>query len=261
MYNENKTNEALMRGEASKRLRECRKDSGLTQDQVAQKVYYTKQYISDLERGKRSISVDAARRLGKCLEVRMEYLLCEDDYKTIADIQNKYFEHGEFSTIDDFGYRTMPLLHPDYYAEKFMVRDLNYEWYIVDKEAFYEAEEEIEAWIKFKVGRLLKKAVKGSLKDMLFYEARIVTNVIFERYNKDKKIRMEWAPLYEEYQEFIAGVPETNDPYELEAYVQEYCFEVVKNCEELEESELAVVRQDIETKLKRTLLELEDMLL
>ena len=64
------------------RLRECREAIGMTQKQLADAIHTTYQSISNIERGQRRLTVENARLSAHVLGVRMEYLLCEDDYKT-----------------------------------------------------------------------------------------------------------------------------------------------------------------------------------
>lgn len=74
-----------------KRLRECRKNRGLTQQELAAIVYdlpenneeeRTPQQIGYIERGQRKLSLEWASLLAKALGVRMEYLLYKDDFET-----------------------------------------------------------------------------------------------------------------------------------------------------------------------------------
>lgn len=67
------------------RLRECREAAGMTQKQLADEIHTTYQSISNIERGERRLTVDNARAAAKVLNVRMEYLLCEDDIRTSLD--------------------------------------------------------------------------------------------------------------------------------------------------------------------------------
>lgn len=75
-----------------KRLSECRKDLHLSQELLAEKTGYSIQTISYIENGKRGMSTDAARLFAKHLNVRMEYLLCEDNYKNTLELYNSSVE-------------------------------------------------------------------------------------------------------------------------------------------------------------------------
>ena len=70
-----------------KRLKECLNDSHMTQKELAEKTNYSQQYISYVITGKRSASAEALMCFAKVLNVRSEYLLCEDNYKTSGDAQ------------------------------------------------------------------------------------------------------------------------------------------------------------------------------
>lgn len=67
------------------RIKELRKKRGLTQKALADLAYFTPQFISELERGNRSLTADTARKLAEALHARFQYLLCEDDYESDWD--------------------------------------------------------------------------------------------------------------------------------------------------------------------------------
>lgn len=67
------------------RLKECRLERHLTQEQLAEAANLSKQHISYVECGKRSLSLDTVRSIAKILKVRESYLLCEDEFKTDSD--------------------------------------------------------------------------------------------------------------------------------------------------------------------------------
>ena len=67
------------------RLKQCIEESHMTQKELSERTSYTAQYISNIIHGKRNASSDALITFAKALNVRKEYLLCEDDYKTAED--------------------------------------------------------------------------------------------------------------------------------------------------------------------------------
>ena len=69
------------------RLKECRTNAHLTQQELSDSSNFSKQHISYIECGKRGMSYEAASTFAKILSVRKEYLLCEDDYKDDAEEQ------------------------------------------------------------------------------------------------------------------------------------------------------------------------------
>ncbi len=79
------------------RLRECRHERGMTQSQLAEAVdslpenrstrNRSSQHIGRIERGDSILTRDYAHLLAQALEVREEYLLCEDDYKSVTDFK------------------------------------------------------------------------------------------------------------------------------------------------------------------------------
>lgn len=82
-----------------KRLSECRAEKNITQEQLAEKTGYSIQHISYIECGKRNLSLDAANAFSKILDVRTEYLLCEDDCKTIDEFASSLFNKGPISEL------------------------------------------------------------------------------------------------------------------------------------------------------------------
>ena len=60
-----------------RKVRLFRKLSGLTQENLAEKAELAPTYISDVERGRENISVDALQRIAKALAVSLEDLFRE----------------------------------------------------------------------------------------------------------------------------------------------------------------------------------------
>lgn len=76
------------------RLKECRDIRGLSQDQLAEAVEKlsdnrgktrSAKHISYLENGVRAMSVEYANLLAQALNIRPEYLLLKDDFKTESE--------------------------------------------------------------------------------------------------------------------------------------------------------------------------------
>ncbi|MGN0323618.1 MAG: helix-turn-helix domain-containing protein [Oliverpabstia sp.] len=72
--------------ECGKRLKRARMENGYSQVDFAEITHYSKQTICYIENGKRPLCPDAAQLFAKKLGVREEYLLCEDDFKTVDDL-------------------------------------------------------------------------------------------------------------------------------------------------------------------------------
>lgn len=70
------------------RLKQCRENVKMSQKDLAEKACYTPVYISNLETGKKTMSVEAAKKCAEVLGVRYEYLLGRDDIKT----EREYYE-------------------------------------------------------------------------------------------------------------------------------------------------------------------------
>lgn len=75
--------------ECGKRLKQCLKEQNISQKDLSVKSNYTQQYISSIIVGKRNLSLESARRFSRILNVREEYLLCEDNFKTIGELDKK----------------------------------------------------------------------------------------------------------------------------------------------------------------------------
>ena len=106
------TRPELNNKECGKRLRECRKECGLTQAQLADKIneleeknqifperkkecFHSDKQISYLENGSRPISPNYARLLSRVLGVRYEWLMGEDDHKTAEDYDTAVTERKQ----------------------------------------------------------------------------------------------------------------------------------------------------------------------
>lgn len=70
----------------SERVKSALKAAGLTQKKFAEKHGYTANYINQIIRGKKNLTEDIAKKLSDDTDVRAEYLLGEDDYKTKRDM-------------------------------------------------------------------------------------------------------------------------------------------------------------------------------
>lgn len=106
----------IIRGE---RLRKYIEEKNMKQKDVAVAAHFTEQHISNIVKGKCKLTTDTARALSKVLDVRIEYLLCEDDYKTKSDYYLSSMKNMKEITnclckiLDCKGYS----LHHDNYTE------------------------------------------------------------------------------------------------------------------------------------------------
>lgn len=80
------------------RLKECREAARMTQENLAEITDYSVQTVSYIENGKRGMSKESAYTFAKYLNVRMEYLLCDDDFKTAEDI---YYDAVAFERLEN----------------------------------------------------------------------------------------------------------------------------------------------------------------
>lgn len=190
--------------EQGKRLKECRKEKGMTQEQLAKDVGYTVQAINYIENGKRRLSTDSAFLLSKALDIRYQYLLCEDDYKTL---KNMYSESIEFdmrektfeNAIAEQGYLPMAVLGEPLgtvYDELYEEADTLYEVkkYIIltAEETYVECSEkeyntlidEIYDYIGFRLKKFTSTCKKASDSDIRLYNEHFG----MDKDNKEKEV-------------------------------------------------------------------------
>lgn len=79
--------------EKGKRLKACRQAAGLTQEVLAEIVNVNPKYLSQVESGRRQLSTEAARAIGKALDVRFQYLIGEDDFMTEEAAAREIVQH------------------------------------------------------------------------------------------------------------------------------------------------------------------------
>ena len=73
--------------ECGKRLKKCLADFPMTQNELSKLTGYTQQYISNIIVGKKPMTVKAASLFSKYLNIRHEFLLCEDNDRTTEDVK------------------------------------------------------------------------------------------------------------------------------------------------------------------------------
>ena len=122
------------------RLRKCIKEKNIKQSELASLSNFTEQHISKLVKGKSKLTTETARILARILEVRIEYLLYEDDFKTEFDRFSLYLKNIEdihvniCNLLESKGYR---LVNDDYInsCEPFKIISLSYPHEIKGKTA------------------------------------------------------------------------------------------------------------------------------
>lgn len=72
--------------ESGLRLKNCRKEKGYSQEKLSELSNYSIQTVSYIENGKRNMTRESAHSFAKILGVREEYLLCEDNSKTLEEL-------------------------------------------------------------------------------------------------------------------------------------------------------------------------------
>ncbi len=68
------------------RLSKVRKSRNITQERLAELSDYSVQTISGIENGSRRMTLESATIFSKVLNIRKEYLMCEDDFETVSKI-------------------------------------------------------------------------------------------------------------------------------------------------------------------------------
>ncbi|MEB3520920.1 helix-turn-helix domain-containing protein [Streptococcus sp. S2(2023)] len=68
------------------RLKELRKEKGLTQQQLAEKIGTTKLTVSNWENGKHVIKTSTAKELAELFNVNVEYLLGDSEFRNPFDL-------------------------------------------------------------------------------------------------------------------------------------------------------------------------------
>lgn len=110
--------------ECAKRLKQWLEDTNVTQTELSQRTHYTQQYISNIIRGKKAMTVDFAKAVensfllcdspeeglndtgffsrARVLNVRFQWLMCFDDFKTHGLEMNEIVDRkfGLFDKIE-----------------------------------------------------------------------------------------------------------------------------------------------------------------
>lgn len=113
--------------ECAKRLKQWLEETNVTQTELSQRTHYTQQYISNIIRGKKAMTVDFAKAVENSFllydspeeglndtnfftrtkNVRFQWLMCFDDFKThvskIGDMADRNF--GVFDNIESIASR------------------------------------------------------------------------------------------------------------------------------------------------------------
>lgn len=102
------------------RVKTCRIEKKMTQDDLGDAVGTSKPYISKIENGKQSLTIEMAKRLAEVFAVRWEYLMMLDEYRT-EDEKNKVRASGEILSdiyqdpLAYLGYDVFPATEKSYH--------------------------------------------------------------------------------------------------------------------------------------------------
>ena len=78
---------SVINPECALRLKAILKEQKKTQASLAEDTGYSVPYISYILNGKQPLSIKSAKKIAGALGVRQEYLLCEDDCKTLKELE------------------------------------------------------------------------------------------------------------------------------------------------------------------------------
>ena len=86
-----------------KAIVQLRKQRGLAQEKFANDAEIDRRYMSDIENGKRNISIDVIERVANCLNIRVSELFSVakniDSYRTIDSLKDWLFDRDYEETV------------------------------------------------------------------------------------------------------------------------------------------------------------------
>ena len=97
----------ILNNESAQRLSDWLSEIDMNQTELAGKINFSQQYISNVMNGKRPMSLEFAQRVSNAtaqgksqrydidLKIRPQYLLCMDDIKTTEDFETTYIQKSQ----------------------------------------------------------------------------------------------------------------------------------------------------------------------
>ena len=97
----------MLNNESAQRLSDWLSEIDMNQTELAGKINFSQQYISNVMNGKRPMSLEFAQRVSNAtaqgksqkydidLKIRPQYLLCMDDIKTTEDFETTYIQKSQ----------------------------------------------------------------------------------------------------------------------------------------------------------------------
>lgn len=79
--------------EIGKRIQNCRRQQGYTQEQLAERMNVSIQMISNLERGNKAIRIDNLVNLSQILDISTDYILTGKRSTEDVGVMNAQFAH------------------------------------------------------------------------------------------------------------------------------------------------------------------------
>ncbi|MGL6170216.1 MAG: helix-turn-helix domain-containing protein, partial [Fusobacteriaceae bacterium] len=71
------------------RIKRNRNQKGMSLRELAEKVVLSASFISQIEQGKASPSIENLKKIANCLDVRVSYLIEDEDSKKNSDLMKK----------------------------------------------------------------------------------------------------------------------------------------------------------------------------
>lgn len=145
------------------KIKTIRSEKGITQRELAERLFTTQQNLAQYENNKRKPKIDTLRRIADALEVPISELMGWDYYNgadgagpnELEKFRNSsYFHDVENYQITTNGYYKMmvgifdSVKEVDYNDTTFVVLTLNGETFVVTYDFFYDLQENIEKQIK-----------------------------------------------------------------------------------------------------------------
>ena len=121
-------NEVNIHNLRAERFQKAIKESTYNQKEIANKLNYSEAAISSYCKGSREISIEAAYKLSQLLNIRVEYLMGEDDYKTTYEAYQAAIDFSQPAWLlsefigwcgvkTDFEIRFVDEIHEEYCLE------------------------------------------------------------------------------------------------------------------------------------------------
>ena len=114
------TNQSLIQPSVGLRIKEKRKEEGLSIRELARRTNLTASFISQVENGKANVSLESLRRITKALGVQILYFLSDIETSPDEELDGESAEApAEYSREHEMFDRSIPLIKSDMRAKLF----------------------------------------------------------------------------------------------------------------------------------------------